>query len=44
MFVATCMAEAEHYLTNHAANWKFRGKGDGGGLATLTSADQVVVG
>lgn len=43
MFVATCVAEAAHYLANHAANWKFRGQGDGGGLATLTSADQVVV-
>jgi len=42
-FLATCLAEAAHYLVHHAAHWKFRGHGDGGGLATLTLADRVVI-
>jgi len=42
-FVATCLREASHYLEHYAAKWKFRGQGDGGGLATLAPADQVVI-
>jgi hypothetical protein len=39
----TSLREAAHYITHHASRWRFIGKGDGGGLATLTPADQAVV-
>lgn len=42
-FRDTCLREARHYITHHAARWRFRGRGDGGGLATLTTADQTVL-
>jgi hypothetical protein len=43
MFLVTCVREAAHYLAYHAAKWKFRGHGDGGGLVTLAPADQAVI-
>jgi hypothetical protein len=43
VFRDTCLREARHYITHHAARWRFRGRGDGGGLATLTVADQTVL-
>lgn len=43
VFRETCAREARHYIVHHAARWRFRGRGDGGGLATLTSADQAVL-
>jgi len=43
VFRDTCLREARHYITHHAARWRFRGRGDGGGLATLTKADQTVL-
>ena len=43
VFRDTCLREARHYITHHAARWRFRGRGDGGGLATLTMADQTVL-
>ena len=43
VFRDTCLREARHYITHHAARWRFRGRGDGGGLATLTLADQAVL-
>jgi hypothetical protein len=43
VFRDTCLREARHYITHHAARWRFRGRGDGGGLATLTTADQTVL-
>jgi hypothetical protein len=43
VFRETCVREARHYITHHAARWRFRGRGDGGGLATLTAADQTVL-
>jgi hypothetical protein len=43
VFRETCLREARHYITHHAARWRFRGRGDGGGLATLTPADQTVL-
>ncbi|HEY4178432.1 MAG TPA: hypothetical protein VGM90_16410 [Kofleriaceae bacterium] len=42
-FLTECMREAGHYIEHHSARWKFRGQGDGGGLATLTVADEVVL-
>jgi hypothetical protein len=42
-FLVTCVREAAHYLAHHAAKWKFRGHGDGGGLGTLAPADQSVI-
>jgi hypothetical protein len=43
MFRDTCLREARHYIAHHAARWRFRGHGDGGGLATLTVADHAVI-
>ena len=43
VFRDTCLREARHYITHHAARWRFRGRGDGGGLATLTMADHTVL-
>jgi hypothetical protein len=43
LFRDTCVREAAHYIAHHSPRWRFIGKGDGGGLATLTPADQVVV-
>ena len=43
VFRDTCLREARHYITHHAVRWRFRGRGDGGGLATLTTADQTVL-
>lgn len=43
LFRDTCVREAAHYITHHSPRWRFIGKGDGGGLATLTPADQAVV-
>jgi hypothetical protein len=43
VFRETCLREARHYITHHAARWRFRGRGDGGGLATLTMADRTVI-
>jgi hypothetical protein len=43
VFRDTCLREARHYLAHHAARWRFRGHGDGGGLATLTAADHAVL-
>lgn len=43
LFRDTCVREAAHYIAHHAPRWRFIGKGDGGGLATLTPADQAVV-
>ncbi len=37
------MREAAHYIAHHSPKWRFIGRGDGGGLATLTSVDQVVI-
>jgi hypothetical protein len=43
LFRDTCVREAAHYITHHSPRWRFTGKGDGGGLATLSPADQAVV-
>jgi hypothetical protein len=43
LFHETCLREARHYIVHHGPRWRFRGRGDGGGLATLTVADQAVV-
>jgi hypothetical protein len=43
VFRDTCLREARHYIAHYAARWRFRGRGDGGGLATLTTADQIVL-
>lgn len=42
-FRTTCLYEARNYLESHAHRWQFRGRGDGGGLGTLTTADHVVL-
>lgn len=42
-FVATCLREGRHYFEHYAPLWPFRGRGDAGGLGTLTSADQPVL-
>ena len=42
-FRDTCLREARHYIAHHAARWRFRGRGDGGGLATLAPADHAVL-
>jgi len=42
-FLSTCLQEARHYLEHYGPRWRFRGRGDGGGLATLTTADQAVI-
>lgn len=41
-FLATCLREARHYIEHHGPGWR-RGRGDGGGLATLTPDDQAVI-
>jgi hypothetical protein len=43
LFRDTCVREAAHYIAHHSPKWRFIGKGDGGGLATLTSADHAVI-
>lgn len=43
VFRDTCLREARHYIIHYAARWRFRGQGDGGGLATLTTSDQTVL-
>lgn len=43
LFRDTCVREAAHYIAHHSPKWRFIGKGDGGGLATLASADQAVI-
>jgi hypothetical protein len=43
VFRETCLREARHYIAHYATRWRFRGRGDGGGLATLTTADQTVL-
>jgi len=42
-FISTCLREARHYIEHNGHGWR-RGRGDGGGLATLTPADQAVIG
>jgi hypothetical protein len=42
-YLATCLREGRHYFEHHAPGWPFRGGGDGGGLGTLTTADQPVL-
>jgi hypothetical protein len=42
-FTRACLREAAHYLEYGASAWPFRGRGDGGGRGTLTTADQVVI-
>jgi hypothetical protein len=42
-FRTTCLREARHYLEHYAHRWPFRGRGDGGGLGTLTTADHAVL-
>lgn len=42
-FRGECLREGAHYLTHHGPRWRFRARGDGGGLATLVAADQIVV-
>lgn len=43
LFTATCLREAQHYLEHYAPRWRFRGGGDGGGLAALATADHAVL-
>lgn len=43
MFLETCLQEGRHYLEHYAPRWPFRGRGEGGGLATLTAADHAVL-
>ncbi|HEU4728261.1 MAG TPA: hypothetical protein VFT22_10240 [Kofleriaceae bacterium] len=43
LFTSTCLREAQHYLEHYASRWRFRGHGDGGGLATLATADHAVL-
>lgn len=43
LFTSTCLREAKHYLEHYAPRWRFRGRGDGGGLATLATADLAVL-
>ena len=43
VLLATCLQEARHYIEHYAAKWPFRGRGDGGGLGTLTPADHAVL-
>jgi hypothetical protein len=43
MFLETCLQEGRHYFEHYASRWRFRGRGDGGGLATLTTADHAVL-
>lgn len=43
LFTSTCLREAKHYLEHYAPRWRFRGCGDGGGLATLATADHAVL-
>lgn len=43
LFRDTCVREAAHYIAHHSPKWRFIGRGDGGGLATLASADQAVI-
>ena len=42
-FVSACLYEGRHYYVNHSPGWRFRGRGDGGGLGTLAEADQAVL-
>jgi len=42
-FLATCVREAQHYIEHYGPKWRFRGRGDAGGLATLTPADHAVI-
>ena len=42
-FVATCLREGRHYFEHYSTLWPFRGRGDAGGLGTLTEADQPVL-
>lgn len=42
-FLATCVREARHYIEHHGPGWRFRGRGDAGGLATLTTADHAAI-
>jgi hypothetical protein len=43
VFRDTCVREARNYIEHHAPLWPFRGRGDGGGLGTLTPADHNVL-
>jgi hypothetical protein len=43
VFLETCLQEGRHYFEHYASRWRFRGRGDGGGLATLTTADHAVL-
>lgn len=43
VFLETCLQEGRHYFENYSGRWRFRGRGDGGGLATLTTADHAVL-
>ncbi|HET9622454.1 MAG TPA: hypothetical protein VFP84_13870 [Kofleriaceae bacterium] len=42
-FRTTCLREARNYLALYAHRWPFRGRGDGGGLGTLATADHAVL-
>lgn len=42
-FVAECLQEARHYIKNYVNRWPFRGRGESGGLGTLSTADQAVL-
>jgi hypothetical protein len=42
--LADCVREARNYIEHYASRWRFRGRGHAGGLATLTPADQAVIG
>ena len=43
VFLETCLQEGRHYFAHYASRWRFRGRGDGGGIATLTAADHAVL-
>ena len=42
-FMTECLREASSYLASYGPRWRFRGSGAGGGLATLSTADAVVL-
>jgi len=43
VFLATCLREGRHYFEHYASRWRFRGRGDGGGLVALAPADHAVL-
>ncbi len=42
-FATECLREASSYLASYGPRWRFRGSGASGGLATLSTADAVVL-